>query len=236
MARVGRRDPDPVATTAPPAAPDGAGRRRRSRLGLRTRATIASALLALVTTALLSAISYALVRTYLVGQRDALVARQAYANARVVRDVLHSGSSDVSGLLSSLRSDAGSFGLIRYHDLWFGSTLGASADDLPASLRTTIDDGGSARQRFALNGVPHAAVAVNLPTVDAVYVEVVPLELLRRSLRAMAVSLLLGSAITVGGAAALGYWASRQVLSPVARVAGAAESLGNGDGSPSTPT
>ena len=123
MARVGRRDPDPVATTAPPAAPDGSERRRRSRLGLRTRATIASALLALVTTALLSAISYALVRTYLVGQRDALVARQAYANARVVRDVLHSGSSDVGGLLSSLRNDAGSFGLIRYHDLWFGSTL-----------------------------------------------------------------------------------------------------------------
>jgi signal transduction histidine kinase len=237
MARVGRRHPRPApGDTAGPTRDDHGdrgdrgdrGRRPRSRRGLRARATLAAALLALVTTAALSTISYTLVRTYLVGQRDALVARQAYANARVVRDVLRSGDEDVSGLLSSLRSDAGAIDLIRYRDVWFGSTLGASADDLPASLRTVLENGGSARQRFDLHGVPHAAVAVNLPTVDAVYVEVVPLEILRRGLDALVLSLLVGSGITVGGAAALGYWASRQVLAPVAQVAGAAEALAHG--------
>ncbi|MEZ5261584.1 MAG: HAMP domain-containing sensor histidine kinase [Acidimicrobiales bacterium] len=69
---------------------------------------------------------------------------------------------------------------------------------------------------------------MNLPTVNAVYVEVFPLDQLRRNLIAMALSLLAGSAVTVAGAAAVGHWASRQVLSPVARVADAAEALAGG--------
>lgn len=216
----------PTASGAPAAASAGVG--QRPQLGLRARATVAAALLALAATALLSLISYGLVRNYLLSQRDAFTARQTYANARVVRDVLSSPDADVGELLGSLRSDAGSFALIRYQGTWFGSNVGASEDDLPPSLRDAIGEGNTARQRFVLNGQPASAVAVDLPTVQAVYVEVFPLDQLRRNLNAMALSLLAGSAVTIAGAAAVGYWASRQVLSPVARVAGAAEALAHG--------
>ncbi|MEZ5234724.1 MAG: HAMP domain-containing sensor histidine kinase [Acidimicrobiales bacterium] len=198
------------------------------QLGLRARATVAAALLGLAATALLSVISYSLVRSYLLSQRDAFTARQSYANARVVRDVLASPNPDVGALLGSLRSEAGSFPLIRYEGQWFGSNVGQSEEQLPPSLRRAFTEGQTARQRFAVNGQPYSAVAVNLPTVNAVYVEVFPLDQLRRNLIAMALSLLAGSAVTVAGAAAVGHWASRQVLSPVARVADAAEALAGG--------
>ena len=209
--------------------PDGPkGPRQRARFGLRARATVAAALLALAATALLSAISYSLVRNYLLSQRDSYTARQSYANARVVRDVLSSPNPDVPTLLASLRSDAGSFPLIRFQGRWLGSNVGTSEDDLPASLRSAINSGKTARQRFVLDGAPHSAVAVGLPTVNSVYVEVFPLDQLRRNLDAMALSLLAGSAVTIAGAAAVGHWSSRQVLSPVARVADAAEALAGG--------
>jgi len=202
--------------------------RRLARLGLRARATVAAALLALGATALLSLISYSLARTHLLAQRDTYTARQAYANARVVRDVLSSPNPDIAALLGSLRSDAGSFALVRLRGEWFGSNLGAAVEDLPASLQAAIDGGATARQRFSLHGSPHSAVAVTLPTVDGVYVEVFPLDALRRNLDVLALSLLVGSAVTVAGAAALGHRASREVLSPVVRVADAAEALARG--------
>ncbi len=189
---------------------------------------MAAALLALAVTAVLSTIAYSLVRTYLLSQRDAFTARQSYANARVVRDVLSSPEPDVGELLGSLRSDAGSFPLIHYQGRWFGSNVGASYEDLPASLHQALADGHTARQRFKLGGEPYSAVAVDLPTVQAAYVEVFPLDQLRRNLNALALSLLVGATVTVAGAASVGYWARRQVLHPVARVADAAESLAGG--------
>ncbi len=223
-ATVSPDEPWPAAATRPGSRLS----RLRRPLGLRARATVAAALLALLATALVSLITYGLVRQYLLSQRDAYTARQAYANARVVRDVAAGPALDVGELLGSLRSDAGSFALIRSQGEWFGSNVGATVDDLPVSLREAIGRGESARQRFALHGSPHSAVAVALPPADTVYVEVFSLDPLRRNLAALAWSLLAGSAVTVAGGAALGYWASRQVLSPVSRVAGAAEALARG--------
>ncbi|MCC6438053.1 MAG: HAMP domain-containing histidine kinase [Acidimicrobiales bacterium] len=222
------RDTGRGAARAPEPAPSQRRRFRGIQLGLRARATVAAALLGLAATALLSVISYSLVRSYLLSQRDAFTARQSYANARVVRDVLSSPNPDVGALLGSLRSEAGSFPLIRYEGQWFGSNVGTSEEQLPPSLRRAINEGQTARQRFVVNGQPYSAVAVDLRTADAVYVEVFPLDQLRRNLVAMALSLLAGSTITVLGAAGVGHWASRQVLSPVARVADAAESLAGG--------
>lgn len=230
--RVPALAPEPGATHDGPAQPATRQRaralRRAQPLGLRARATVAAALLALLTTALVSLITYGLVRQYLLSQRDTYTARQAYANARVVRDVAASPALDVGQLLGSLRSDAGSFALIRSQGEWFGSNVGATVDDLPVSLQDAIGRGESARQRFALHGSPYSAVAVALPPADTVYVEVFSLDPLRRNLAALVWSLLAGSAVTVAGGAALGYWASRQVLSPVTRVAGAAEALAQG--------
>ncbi|MEZ5261585.1 MAG: hypothetical protein R2755_07385 [Acidimicrobiales bacterium] len=122
------------------------------QLGLRARATVAAALLGLAATALLSVISYSLVRSYLLSQRDAFTARQSYANARVVRDVLASPNPDVGALLGSLRSEAGSFPLIRYEGQWFGSNVGQSEEQLPPPCA-----GRSPRARPPANASPSTA-------------------------------------------------------------------------------
>ncbi|MFN0026931.1 MAG: ATP-binding protein [Acidimicrobiales bacterium] len=204
-------------------------RLRGPRLGLRARVTVTAALLALAATAVLSSIAYSLVRSYLLGQRDAYMSRQAFANARVTRDVLAAGPEpDITALLESLRSDAGSFPLIRYQGQWFGSNVGASDNDLPDSLHSALIEGRAARQRFELGGEPYSAVAVDLRSVQAAYVEVFPLEQLSRNLQALALSLLAGGGVTVAGAATIGYRVSRRMLHPVARVADAAEALAGG--------
>jgi hypothetical protein len=72
----------------------------RPALGLRARATVAAALGALVVTLSLSALTYAFVRNYLLTQRDGVTLRQAYANARVVRDLLSVPDPPLNELLS----------------------------------------------------------------------------------------------------------------------------------------
>ena len=106
-------------------------RTRRGRLGLRARATVAAGLGALAATTVLSLVTYSLARAYLLSQRDLIASRQAYTNARVVRDVLRTPSPQVGELLASLRTDAGSFPLVRYRNRWFATAVGSSEEILP---------------------------------------------------------------------------------------------------------
>jgi signal transduction histidine kinase len=202
--------------------------RARGRLGLRARATVAAALGALAATTLLSVATYGLVRSYLVTQRDQVVARQAFTNARVVRDVLRTPDPPLGELLSTLRSDAGSFPLVRYKDRWYGTSVGKSEDILPLSLQQELEQGHSARQRFDLDGSPHQAVGVAIPSAQADYVVVFPMDYVLRTLNVLRNSLVVGTLVAAAGGAALGYWSSRRVMQPVARVADAAVALAHG--------
>jgi signal transduction histidine kinase len=198
------------------------------RLGLRARATVAAAIGALAATTVLSLLTYGLVRSYLVNQRDQFTTRQAFTNARVVRDVLRTPNPPLGELLSTLRSDAGSFPLLRYGDRWYGTSVGKSEDVLPEPILQAVEQGRSARQRFKLNGSPHQAVAVAMPAALAAYVEVFPMDNLVRTLTVLRNSLLVGTLVATAGGAGLGYWSSRRVLRPVSRVADAAAALAEG--------
>jgi signal transduction histidine kinase len=189
---------------------------------------VAAGLGTLAATTVLSLVTYSLVRTYLLSQRDLIASRQTYTNARVVRDVLRTPAPQVGELLAGLRTDAGSFPLVRYRNRWFATAVGSSEEILPPSLLAAIEEGRSARQRFDLGGTPHQAVGVVMPSAEAAYVEVFPLGSLARTLAVLRNSLLIGTLGATLGAAALGYWSSRRVLQPVARVADAAEALAEG--------
>src|SRR5512135_1560472 len=121
---------------------------RPGRLGLRARAAVASAFAALVVTLTLALVTFALLRDYLAGQRYDVIDRQAFVNARVVRDALTAANPDVGTLLASLREESGAFALLYWGGRWYGTSVGSGPDVLPAPFRSHILVGGSGSQTF----------------------------------------------------------------------------------------
>src|SRR6476620_9431551 len=156
--------------------------RTATRWGLRARTTIALGLVSLLVSVALSLMTYTLVRSYLLAERERVVERQTFTNARVVRDVLRSPDPKISDLLASLRSEVGSLALVRYQGDWYGTGVGPNQDDLPAAFRAQLDQGVTSTQRFSLGGQARMAVGVVIPSVDAAFVEVFTFDQLEHTL------------------------------------------------------
>src|SRR5438874_7557546 len=163
------RDAEAPAAPAGPGAPGSsveatAGpRRRRSRLGLRARATVAFGCVALALSATLAMMAYELTRSYLIQQRQSTAIRQAYVNARLARSVLRTPEPDVPTILASLQTSSGSVAVLNYQDRWFASKVGIGPNAVPSDLRKKVLAGAVGRQRFTLDGDPQVAVGVPLP-------------------------------------------------------------------------
>ncbi|MEO7556725.1 MAG: HAMP domain-containing sensor histidine kinase [Acidimicrobiales bacterium] len=207
-------------------------RLRPGRLGLRARITIAFALGAMVLSVILASTTFALTRANVSSQRESAVLSVVYVNASTVRNRLPDQTSVEqipTQLLSSLQVQAGSRPLLHYGERWFSLTAEVGQDSLPAALRTAvINDGTPARMTFALKGTSALAVGVPLPSVGAEYFEIVELDDLESTLGSLGFSLLGASILTTLAGAALGYWASRRALRPLADVSQAAEAIAGG--------
>src|SRR5256886_9580773 len=153
------RDAEAPAAPAGPGAPGSsveatAGpRRRRSRLGLRARATVAFGCVALALSATLAMMAYELTRSYLIQQRQSTAIRQAYVNARLARSVLRTPDPDVPTILASLQTSSGSVAVLNYQDRWFAGKVGIGPNAVPASLRKAVLAGNVGRQRVTPGGV-----------------------------------------------------------------------------------
>ncbi len=206
------------------------------RLGLRARVTIAFALGALLLSVLLAGTTYALTRSNLIDQRERVAVRQAYSNASYVQRQLPLSTDDpgiaASNLLSSLGNPTGSSPILYEGDVPFPLQAQFREDDLPLALRRTVlDDRQPAVMRYRVGGEPSLAVGLPLPAVDgaeAAYFEIVDLSETEETLRSLGFSLLAASAVTTGAGAALGLWASRRALRPLADVSPAAEAIAGG--------
>ncbi len=103
-----------------------------------------------------------------------------------------------------------------------------SLEAFPLELRLAVSQGASAQQRFEYLGDPYVAVGVNMPAVNAEYLEAFPMESTQRTISRIATALLVGSGVTMVLAGFLGWWASRRLLRPLSRVATAAGSIAAG--------
>jgi two-component system sensor histidine kinase MtrB len=106
------------------------------RLGLRARLTVAFTLGALVLSALLAFVSYGLARGNLVHQRESSAARQAYLNARVLRDSLPRLGGNEQVMLDSLSSPTGASSVLFRDGQWFAANpVKRGREQLPVALR-----------------------------------------------------------------------------------------------------
>lgn len=199
------------------------------RVSLRTRVTLAFAIGALLLSAGLATITYGLARSYLVRQRETSALRQTYANARLVRTALAAGDADIADLLASVQSPARSSPLLLLGGGWYKASEGLGVDALPPAMLTTVGAGTAARQRIESPvGQPHLVVGIPLPAVDGAYFEIYQLVELDRTLRILVNSSIAAALVTTIGGAAMGWWASRRVLSPLAAVSEAAAAVASG--------
>jgi two-component system sensor histidine kinase MtrB len=203
--------------------------RRFMRLGLRTRLTVAFALGALVLSVILATVTYGLVRENLVRQREASATRQAYLNARVLRDSLRGAAAPEQSLLDTLQTPAGASPILFRSGQWFAANpIDRGREQIPVRLRELVASGKPARMRFQLEGQTQLAVGIPIPAIEGAYFEIASFSDVQRALRSLALSLLAAAAVTTTAGALLGGWASRRVLRPLSHVSAAAVAIAGG--------
>lgn len=198
---------------------------RRRTLRLRTRVTLFFSLTALVASLGLAVVTYAVSRSFLIDQRQQTAQTQAFANAKTVRDQL---LIDQKFDVLDLRTESGGFPVLVLDGEQFPLNASYPLEAFPLELRTAVSQGETAQQRFEYLGDPYVAVGVNMPAVNAQYLEAFPMESTQRTLRAISTALLIGSLVTMILAGVLGWWASRRLLRPISRVSAAAGEIAAG--------
>lgn len=203
--------------------------RRFMRVGLRARLTVAFALGALVLSVILATITYGLVRENLVRQREASATRQAYLNARVLRDSLRGATASEQSLLDTLQTPTGASPILFHAGQWFAANpINRGREQLPVQLRELVTSGSAGRMRFELDGDTELAIGVPIPAVDGAYYEIASFSDVQRTLRSLALALLAAAVVTTVAGALLGATASRRVLRPLSHVSAAAVAIAGG--------
>lgn len=199
------------------------------RWGLRIRVTVAFALIALVIVSVLALTTYVLARRYLVEQRERSATRQAYLNARLVRDVLLIAPDDPDRALDLLDLSPRSQAAFLRRGEWSGQTELFGEGVVEPGFLALVEGGQAAHQRVELAGEQRFLIGIPLPAVGGAYYEAFSLAELRDTLGALRTVLALGTVLAPIAAGLLGLWAGRLVLRPVHDVGNAAALIAAGD-------
>ncbi len=199
------------------------------RLGLRARLTVAFSLGALGLSVLLASVSYGLARGNLVHQRETAAARQAYTNARVLRDSLPAQGGNEQVVLESLNSPSGASPVLFREGQWFAANpVRRGREQIPVDLRNVVLAGRPARMHFRLDGESYFAIGVPIPAINASYFELASFGEVDSSLSSLGFALAIAAIVTTAAGVALGVAASRRVLSPLTPIGWAAEAIAGG--------
>jgi two-component system sensor histidine kinase MtrB len=197
------------------------------RLGLRWRVSVVFAGLALLVSAGVAIFSYELTRTYLLDRRVTGAQREAFANARAVRDALRVNPEDVRGALAQAQTGSGSV-VVRSGSGWFGTSVGVGRNEVPPSLRHLVAGGSAGTQFTTLASEPTIAVGLPLPAVKAAYFELDTTRDLDQTLVLLAQALAVAAGVVTLVGAVLGWYVAGRVLRPVRRMAATAAGIGEG--------
>lgn len=202
---------------------------------LRTRVTLFFSLTALAASLALAVVTYFVARNFLVDQRSQTIVSQAISDATRVRLTLLASpppsTGSVSELVQSLKRSGEGFAFLSVEgkNPWF-SDASFQGSSYPPQLMALVSSpqGGSATQRFSVEGEPYMAVGINIPSAKAQYFEAVPMGDTDDALRKISTALGIGAAVTTLFAGALGWSTSRRLMRPIARVSAAAGEIASG--------
>jgi len=173
--------------------------------------------------------TYAFIRDRLVQEREAAALRQAYTNARLVRNRLRTSEDELATLLSGLQVVGTGDVLLERTGRWYSSSVSTDRSIVPAGVQTSVSDGHAAHQIVTgpraptlVIGVPIAEMSAQLYVVESLADLDATLALLRNALGGAAA---LAALVGAGAGAAI----SRRILRPLRDVSEAAERIATGE-------
>jgi signal transduction histidine kinase len=192
------------------------------RLTLRCRVTLSFGFGLLVVTSVLAFATWNLASGYMLRQREASATRQAEVNVRLVEKSLSSPGLDE--LLTGLTTGPDSSILVLSPD----GLVTAGRKVEPSQLPPELVEHPPGHARITVGGSP--VIAVTRPVAgNAVYVELFPLQQLDRTFGFLGAVLIAGAISSALLGAALGSWASKRALKPLAELSSAAGRIAGGD-------
>ena len=202
-----------------------------SRLPLHRRVGLSLALISTLITGLLAVVTWQVAAGYMIDQRQQTAVRQAAVNARLVDRALAAPGApgNLQGLLTGLAGSPDSTVALRRGDDWTTVGRGVDVTRLPDALLELARTAGGGHQRIDAAGVPALAIALPLDGRGSIYVELVPLTELDRTMRFLSVVLLVGVGASAVLGLGLGYGAGRRALRPLAHLTAAASRVAGGD-------
>lgn len=207
-------------------------RRLWGRLGLRARITGLYAAGGLLLSLTIALSTLTLARQNLVEDREERTFAIMARNAERVWGRLGPDTEidEVEQIFESLTITDRSSPLVRIGPEWRGArTLEFNQDSVPVSLREKVEADLAAQIRVRLDGNSTIIFGVPLPNLDADYYEAVDTADVESTLNALGIIVIGVAAAATLLSAALGSWASRRALTPLAEVRIAAESLAAGE-------
>ena len=205
---------------------------RARRLGLRSRITIAFALGGLLLSIIVGGITWTLTRESQLTERITAAENRVVRNAIQVQNGLPEDLAGVDDLLNGLPKPQGGVPILLVDDRAFTTDaieVGDPIETLPSPLQDSVASGIAARMvHTTATGDTVLSVGVPLELGGGQYYERVPLDELNSNLRLLAISLTGAGIITTLSGAAIGAWASRRTLRPLADVSEAARAIAEG--------
>jgi signal transduction histidine kinase len=200
-------------------------------VGIGARITAIFGLGALLLSFSMGGLSYFTTRHFLLAERESAAQNQAFANALVVRSAIESGYTEYADLLASLDVGSGASSLLVHGAKQYPSSLSISESSIPRQLRNEVFAGTVATQTYVseVQGQPQIVVGVPIPSVHASYFEVFSLSDLGHTLQVLEITLIATGVVTTLLGTALGRFASRRLLRPLAGVSRAAVAIAGGE-------
>ena len=196
------------------------------RIGLRNRILLIFVAGALLLSIVLASITYSFTRSNLVDQRIAVETNQAIANARRTQNDLVRSPNEV---LVALDQGGIAHRLIYINNSWTSSSPLFSHQMIPPALlqRVQVDKKAATMIVDSTKGQA-LVVGIPLPRINAIYFEYDNLREVRDALQSVRLALILATFITTFVGIALGVFASRRAVRPLANAAQAARAIADG--------
>ncbi len=196
------------------------------RIGLRNRILLIFVAGALLLSIVLASITYSFTRSNLVDQRIAVETNQAIANARRTQNDLLRSPDEV---LVALDQGGIAHKLISINNAWTSSSPLFSRQMIPPALlqRVQVDKRASSMIVDSAKGQA-LVVGIPLPRINAMYFEYDNLREVRDALQSVRLALIIATFITTFVGIALGVFASRRAVRPLANAAQAARAIADG--------